>query len=217
MSNKNLLDKYVGLHYDRLLEVSHNITRRFHKNGDNKHNLLHEVLLVLYEKIDEKNEFLKSDVDFIKYATATLKHYFNYMKNKKHDRKKDNCLFTFAPAYDEVAVDEFYHENREDLNADQMIYIDAENVDDATKLFLKDMKLNDIPIEKGIMVNRIKEIGLSLFGEEREVFDLYYLQEIDCLRIYNELKRTNTTSPTYARILSIQKEVRRKIISQLRW
>lgn len=50
-SFKSKLDKYVTDNYDYLLAVSRNITSRKHNQ---EYNLLHEVIIVLYTKLENK-------------------------------------------------------------------------------------------------------------------------------------------------------------------
>ena len=216
-NHKQKLDTYVTNHYDYLLQVSTNITSR-NRSGDQKHNLLHEVLLMMYEKVKDKNEYLKSEDDFKRYATTYLKQYFTWMKNNKHNFKKDNNIFTYQPSYEDINVSNFYIEELEDNNAEKLIYIEAENVNDVTKLFLKDLQSNHISIDKGLMVNKIKDVAKQILDlAEYNLFDLYYLQEMDCLSIYKELKRTNNKPMAYLNILKKQKQIRKKIQENLKW
>lgn len=214
--NKKRLDSLVNQHYTTLLSLSSIVTRRSVNKRELRHNLLHDVLVKMYETVETSNKYLSTEEDFLRYAKGMMNRQFTWARNKKHGRKKDNSLFTYQQSSDECNVSALYQENITDKSHEQL-YIDCENVDDMTKLFLKDMLLNDIPVEKGIMVNRILDIGNTLEGVEREIFELYFVQEINCLEIYKELKRTNTEHMSYAKILSIQKDIKRKIIEHLKW
>ena len=214
---KQKLDKYVNSHYDYLLGVSSNITAR-NRFGDQNQNLLHEVLLLMYEKVKLKNEYLDNDDTFKKYTTTYLKQYFTWTKFNKHNQRKDNNIFTYRPSPEDVDISNFYLEEIADDNSERLIYIEAENVNDITKLFLKDLEANHINIEQGLMVNKIKDVAKQILDPaEYNLFDLYYLQEMDCLAIYKELKRTNNKPMAYLNILKKQKQIRKKLQDNLKW
>jgi hypothetical protein len=216
--HKERLDTLITENYQYLLQVSNNITTR-QRNVDQKYNLLHEVILQLYDKIDRQNEFLKSKDDFRAYVTKYLKQFYTFQKNTKYTRKKDNNLFTYEPSFeDDNNQSKFYLEEKCDTKVEDIIYIEAENTNDITKLFLKDLILNDISIDVAMMVNKIKSVAKNVLTfEENLVFDLYYIQEFNCLEIYNELKRTNKKTMAYLKILKIQKRVKTKIKENLKW
>lgn len=214
------MDSYINKNYSRLLQVSHNIVMSHTplykiKQTDNRdYTLLHEVFTQIYEKLLIKNSFLNSEDEFVRYVTTYLKNFHTFMKNRRYNNKKDNCLFTYYPTWDESGGNEV-RENCYPDNSHEMIYIDSENIDDITKLFLKDLASNGITVEKGLLVNKIKDIGKSFHGVEREMFDLYFMQDLSCRRIYNELRRTNMKTMTYRDLLALQKNVKNKIINKL--
>lgn len=222
MSNKEKLDEYLKTNYDYLLNVAHNITSRQRK-CDQKYNLLHEVILNMYDRLENHYDFLNSDLDFKRYTAKYLKQYYIWERNKKHTRKKDNHIFTYQPSYDELNTSNFYLEELSDTNdsidniTEQLIYLNAENTNEVTKLFLTDMLSNGIPIEKGMMVNRIKDVAKSLDLMEYQIFDMYYLQELNCLEIFKEMRQHNPQSMSYLNLLAKQKEVKQKIINKLQW
>lgn len=226
--NKQLLDQLITKHYQYLLGVAINITRRSNKT-DLEYNLLHEVVITLYKRLDEHNEFLKTDLDFKKYVTKCLKQFFDWQKNMRHYNKKDNALFSWEP-YECNMVNQAeregnnYHDgdvryltpkNEIDNKAEELIYLNAENTNHITKLFLEDMLLNDIPIEKGLMVNKIKDVAKTLDLLEYQIFDMYYLQELSCLEIHAEMNKHKKRSMGYHYILNLQKQVKQKIIDKL--
>jgi hypothetical protein len=215
MANKQKLDLLLSTHYLYLLNVSANITSR-QRSTDQKYNLLHEVILSLYGRLNDHCEYLSSDTDFKKYTTKYLKQFYTWSKNIKHNTKKDNALFTFQPTSEELATHNFYIDEMSDNNIEALIYLEAENVNKQTKMFLKDLLSNDIPIDKGLMVNKIKHAASTLSLSDRQIFDMYYLQDLNCLDIYLELKRTNTKPIGYHSILKRQKSVKQQIIDLLK-
>lgn len=233
MQDIELLNDYFSKHYQYLLSIAKQITYRHVKCNRNefKHNLLHEVYLSMASRISKHSkhsEFLKSETDFKKYTTHYLKQFFVWQRNLRFINKKDNALFTYEQPYDDAIVhvglsrdrnDEIVDKPNEltDEKAEQLIYLNAENTDDITKMFLTDLILNDIDIEKGMMVNKIKSVAKTLDLIEYQIFDMYFLQELSCLDIYNELKSTNKNYMSYLSIRKKQKEVKQKIIDKLKW
>lgn len=215
---KESLDTLLNKNYQYLLTVSNNITRR-QKKVDQKYNLLHEVIIQLYDKIESSNEYLKSDADFLAYTTKYLKQFYQFKKNARYNRKKDNVLFTYEPSYeDDTNESKFYLEKEVDDKAEELIYLEAENTSYITKIFLKDLVLNDISINTGMMVNKIKEVAKQVLTfEEKLIFEYYYINELNCLQIYNELKRTNKKTMAYLKILKLQKRAKQKIVDNLKW
>ena len=69
---KEQLDLHINNNYDYLLKIASNITQR-QKKADQKYNLLHEVFISLYDRIEKHNEYVKSDLDFKRYVTKYLK------------------------------------------------------------------------------------------------------------------------------------------------
>jgi len=230
INNQEVYNFYFNKNYSRFLEISKNITRRYKNNTILRDNLLHDVYLSIYNRLDKHYEMLQTELDFIKYTTKYLKQFFIWQRNLKQINRKDNSLFTYEGTYTETQNQIGSHKNKNyeildietigngitDNKAEKLIYLQAENTDDITKLFLEDLISNDIDIEKGLMVNKIKHVAKSLSLDEYQIFDMYYLQELNCLEIYNELKRTNTNYMSYLKIRTKQKEVRKKIIEKLK-
>lgn len=212
---RKLLKYEFSSNYNHLLSVSTNITSR-NKKVDQKFNLLHEVYVSVYNRLDNHYVFLKSETDFVKYFTRYLKQYYEWSKQVKHRDKKDNTLFTYQPTEDEVKLSDFY--DQVDDKAEQIVYIEAENTNTITKLFLKDMLLNDIPLDKGFLVNKIKDVAKNFLDAiDYQIFDLYYLQEMNCREIYTEFKKENDQCLGYKDILARHKTVKNKIIENLKW
>lgn len=226
MSHKEKLDKLITKHYDYFLDISNNITRRLKKD---KYDLLHEVFASLYTKLETSNEYLKSDTDFRKYVNRCLGQLFHWKKNERYAHQKDNNLFTWQPYNcpidlgDKTFTGELDRDDFDlkpeyvDRQSEQLIYLNAENTNQITKLFLEDMFLNDIPIEKGLMVNKIKDAAKTLDLLEYQIFDMYYLQELSCADIHKEMNKHKKRTMGYHYILNLKKQVQKKIINQLTW
>ena len=209
---KNKLNGLIQLNHDRLVRIAINIT----KNKDKAHSLLHEVVLSMHDKIDTSSEYLSSETDFMKYATRHLKNTDMWQKNNAFNFRKDTNLYTYRPSHEDVDIHDLYTEEAEDETAEQLVYIDAENTSDVTKLFLKDMLSNSIPVEKGLYVNRIRDAVMKLDIEEREMFELFYVRELTCLDIHKHLNNLSPTPIGYHRLLALQKQVRKKILEMIK-
>ncbi len=201
--HKTRLDELVSKNYIHLKTIAGNIAGRCANKRDVAHNLLHDIIAKMYEELEEKNTHLSSEQDFLRFTVKSMHQYYNREKSRKYRRRKDNLLFTWHPRYDELDKNTtIYVDNITDNRAEEKVYIQSEDVDDLTKLFLMDLVINEIPTEK-------------FTGVEREIFDLFYLQQIDCKRIFTELRRTNNKSMSYENIREIQKRVKQKIIDTI--
>ena len=210
MTNKEKLDSYLMNNYNKLLKVSYNVTNRL--NGRIKYDLLHEIIISMYERLDRHNEYLKSNDDFVRYSTNYIKQFYEWQKSTRFNCKKDNKLFTYIPNEDELNINNYYYIT--DTNSEQLIYINSENTNIITKLFLKDMLLNDIQIDRAIMVNNIISASKQLNEFEKEIFDLYFLQDMNCRKIYGLIKDIKPV--TYQNILDLKNLVHTKILDKLK-
>ena len=206
------LNELIERNHSRLLAVASNIT----KNRDKGNNLLHEVVIGLHDKLSTNSAYMETDTDFVKYVTKYIKNTDTWARNNTYNFRKDTTLYTYCPPHDSVDISDWYTEEAEDDSAEALIYIDAENTSDVTKMFLKDMLSNNIPIEKGLMVNKIHDAVKRLDMQEREMFYLFYIRELTCLDIHKHLNNLSQTPIGYHRLLALQKQVRKKILEMIR-
>ena len=223
------MDKLITDNYDYLLTISKNITKRY-KNMDKDiaYTLLHSCIETVYNTIDTSNEFLSDTISFRKYLTRYIKNSFEWKKQKCYSRKTDNDIFTYNDLHlvdnndkDESSNyknDKFntYNQYVDALTSDplteQLIMLNAENVDDITKLYLKDLIVNDIPINRGLQYQSILDIAKSLDPLTYELFYLVYMEGKKVSAIHRELNKKLLNDPIeYKVLLQLVKEMKIKI------
>ncbi len=245
MDNKQRLDYLINKNYKHLFDVATNITKRHGTDSTLKYNLFHECYVLWATNIEVSNFYLETDLDFIRYCTKFLKQFYTWKKKDVIRKRRDNALFTFRANQtpeqikkntnipDELKHNEYRAVIIQDETAQENIYLQSESINEITKLFLYDLISNDISIERGMiihkMANHLKSVAKDILTEfEYDIFDLYFLQEMDCLEISKLYKMENTTfkelmtkrkhiTPTYQKILTTQKIVKQKILDNTKW
>lgn len=222
------MDKLVTDNYDYLLSTASNITRKIGSGTDLKYNLLHSVIEIIYNKIETHNTFLSDTDSFRKYLNKFMKQHFVWEYQRSKDdrlKNKDNELFTNRANFVDINCNanwdieqsEYLDNILSDEKEHDLIILQAENVNDITKLYLKDLLVNDIPIERGLMYSSILNTIKELTPVEQELFNLHFVQELSVAQIYNQLKSKTDKRPIgYNTLRQMVKELRIKIIELIK-
>lgn len=212
------LDALINLHYNYLLNLSNKITQKHKsKDPDIKYTLLHECITKVYDTIETKYSFTDDDTSFKKYMNKFMNQHYHWQRSRIRDTCRDNDLFTFRDVDFNNDDNEYEQKEISDLNeSNDLILLNAENVNDITKLYLKDLIVNDIPIERGLMYSRIDEIVKTFNYEEQELFNLFFIQEIKVLEVYKKLRnKLKKQTIGYNDLLKKKKNLKEKIKKQL--
>ena len=134
----------------------------------------------------------------------------------------DNDLFSFRVSdtilvHSDIEGNKIIEKESPDEVGHELIYLQCENVNDITKLYLKDLIINDISIERGLMYSYVMNTIKLLTPVEQELFNLYFEQELTVKKIYNIIKPKLDKDPiTYKMLLQMVKDLRIKIIELLK-
>lgn len=225
------LNSLLNKHYDHLIQVAKNISWRSLKH-DQEHNLLNQIVVELHKKVENDessvNYFLSNSDRFLSFVTYTLHTYYINAKNRIHQQcNKDNVLFTYQAPSDRINKQKYYY--GQDEHQEELIYIQAEIIDpdktvsDYTKAYLVDMYLNDLPPERGILVNKINSTANNILNkEEFEIYDLFFMNEMSCYQIFmmkkveNEEKLFAQTELTDEQYIELYKE-EKKVLKQYKY
>lgn len=215
------------------MKQSGNITRKYrNQDPDIQYTLVHTVVCILSKKIEVSNSFLSDDTSFRKYMLRYMQQHVTWQFIRAHNEHKDNDMFTarlmdvVGPDFswdqnpDWVSNEEYalsrLREEKEDEYVSDLIVLDSENVNDITKLYLKDLIVNDIPIDKGLMYSKIMGIVRSLSPVEQELFNLHLIQELTVMKIYRTIKsKVDYDSISYQKLLQMVKDLKSKIKNML--
>ena len=221
------MDKLITDNYDYLLNISKSITKRYKsREPDMCYNLLHTCISMVYNNIDNSNQFLSDTDSFRKYLTKYIKNTFEWNKQKCYDRQKDNDIFTFHSIENDNEAssgidnsESFKNQKNElagDINTEQLIMLHAENVDDITKLYLTDLLVNDIPISRGLDYQKILDLAKSLDPLTYQLFYLVYMEGMKVKAIQRELNKKLKDQPIgYTDLLLMVKEMKIKINNRM--
>lgn len=155
-------------------EIYNELSKYCARYGANKGDVIHQVYLHLYNRLETNNEYLKTYDDFRFYVFKCCHNYFT--KKVKH---------TSVIEY----IDEYNHQYVESEN---YIYIEAENVDEKTKAYLLDLENNDknyltYLADKIIIDNILKQ----LTDEERLLYYYLFKMNFTVLYLHKYLQKNN--------------------------
>lgn len=214
-SHKERLDFLFKKHYNYLLEIAGGCTiKKTSTNNRIKYDLLHDTIVQLYEKLENNFDFLNTENGFLNYMKLYMKNKYIWELSKSYHRKQDFSIITYCPNIDpEIAT--YMIEQNQNENSENLIYLQAESVNEDTKDFLRDLLLNDITIERGLQFNRVMQLydEKILTLRERELFHSIFLDKQSVLTIFKENKKEDTPSTQYHYLLKEVKELKIKIKS----
>lgn len=216
------MDLLVTKHYNDLLYVSKCITKKhMYLDKDISYNLLHNSISQIYEKLDVSNKFLNSDTDFLKYVNKYMTQQYNWAHYRMKDKKKDNFIFSFDFRYKDKEgidiTDKVIDEKNLNEIEEQLTTLECENIDGITKMYLKDLILNDIGIERHIKYLDVLKTAKTLQPIEYELFNLIYIEERTVRNIHRELLVKVKEDPlTYEALLKMVKKMKINLKEKLK-
>lgn len=218
------MDQFLIDNYNYLLKIADNISKRSQfKEIDMKYTLLHTCIEKIYTNLDTINTFLTDTDSFRKYLTKFMSQHFKWQKSRCFNdiNHKDNELFTFRKEVIDINtnndnVDDYIDNIEPDEHAHELMILDAENVNEITKMYLKDLLLNDIPIDRGLKYTEIFNILKHFTPVEKELFNLYFIQELPVSKIHKVIVSHVDYDPIrYKELLKMIKNLKIKIQSEL--
>lgn len=201
-------NKYIDDNYDKLIEISHNITRKKrYRDTTLKYSLLSEVIINAIERLDKTNIYLKSNTDFMKYMTANLKNYYNWNYLNWTTHKKSGTLLNFD---NELVNDSYITEQLDHYQIDEF-YIDVENLTELEKEFIKEAQRDDISVDRKAKYYDIIQYVKTMEIDEQIIFKLHYIDRYTINKIYTTIKNKFPFNVPINTIRAILKKTSEKI------
>lgn len=214
MNNKTKLDLLIDKHYQYLLEVAGGVCiKKSSTNNRIKFDLLHDSIIDIYDRLNSSNTFLKSDNDFLNYMKKYLKQKYFYERSMSHNRQRDYPLFSYTPINNPDTINFMIDNKGINKQEEQLIILEAENTNEETKDFLRDIIYNDLTIERGLQFISVMQLydNRILSDRERYLFHSIFLDKQTPYQIYKESNTINKKSTEYYALLAEVKQLKEKI------
>jgi hypothetical protein len=215
VNNKQLLDSYVEKNYQHLMDISSGCcSTLYYRRREASTELLHHCLVEIYENLEKKNSFCRSEVDFLKYIKTYMKLKLRWERSMSWSRKRDFTLQTYRPhtgdGHDALVLCNI-------PVSEETIYLDAENTDDNTKDFLRDLMLNNISVERGLQFYELVRVmeGNLLTTAEKEIFHNHFLDGRSGRKIFHDRQMAGDSTKNYKDTLKEIESLRKKIVRLL--
>lgn len=174
------LDRMFSVVYDRILDRVN-----FVKGREEKQELLSFTILDLYERSPKGLEkSLRSEKDFINFFCGCM---FNNYKWQKHKPNKKDQHLTLFQETDSGDSDEENSHHDPYNNDHEFIYLEAENTDEKTKDYIKDLLNQDLPYDKIQKLFRLPEIIAKLSPSDKIFYQMSFVEGMSSREISKKL------------------------------
>lgn len=207
---KSLLDTMITKHYKHLVSTANLIVRSNRKEKNEHYDLVAETVEWMYQKQREGKEYIKavleSDEDFIKLFSKVMKRQKQW-HGGAHVRSQ-----SFGKDF--VVID--YDFDAQDPGNLLDIELQAENTNEATKDYIKDLVCENISLTRAFDYLKIMSVRQNLALPDRVLFDDAFVRGKSGRQIARETSERVGFNINHKRICDLVNDLRDTIKTKIK-